>query len=374
MANIARIGLVVNPKAGLGGRVGLKGSDGSLIQRQALEMGAVPQASARAAAALSRLKFIDSPLELITWAGAMGEEAARLAGLKPIIAGGPADHETLPEDTMAAVRKLAALEARLIIFVGGDGTARNVYDGLGLGPVVLGVPAGVKMHSAVFGLNPARSGDLAGDFASGRVRAVRPAEVMDLDEDEVRRDRVQPRLYGYLTVPFSQGFMQSQKRPSPAAESAVQADIARRIVAEMEPDRYYILGPGTTTMAVKKQLNVPGTLVGVDVVRNKALVARDADEQALLKITRSGPAQIVVTPIGGQGILFGRGNQQISPAVLQRVGLKNVIVAATPEKLLALGGHPLFMDLGDSAFDKAETTHLKIITGARDQVIYRLSY
>ncbi len=269
---------------------------------------------------------------------------------------------------------MAELDASLIIFVGGDGTARNIYDGVPKGQPVLGIPAGVKMHSAVYAVNPERAGDLAADFIRGKVKAFRQAEVMDLDEEALRSDRIQVRLYGYLTVPLDRSRLQNLKLPSAPGERAAQASIAARIVRMMDDEYDYIIGPGTTTRAVLENINLEGTLIGVDVVRRGRLAARDVNESQLLDIIRGRKAKIVVTLIGGQGFLFGRGNQQIGPGVLRRVGLANIIVASVPEKIHALGGRPLLIDTGDRDVDRLLTGYVDIITGYQDRVPYRTAY
>jgi len=306
-SGLARLGLIVNPIAGIGGTVGLKGSDGAEIQRQALELGALPQALNRTTQALERLVPARDALEVITYPGQMGEEAARACGFEPTVIGAIVPRKTTPEDTRVAAREMRRLKVALLLFAGGDGTARDIYNAVGVGVPVLGIPAGVKIHSAVFATNPTSAGDLACLYLQGRVARLREAEVMDIDEEAYRRGIVSARLYGYLQVPFKTSLVQSLKTASSPGERTAMAGIAWQVVEGMEDDRLYILGPGTTTRAITSALGLDKTLIGVDVLFRGQLLATDVNESQLLGLLKGHKARIVVTPIGARDACWDEG-------------------------------------------------------------------
>ncbi|MFQ6099747.1 MAG: ATP-NAD kinase family protein [Anaerolineae bacterium] len=367
-----KLGLIVNPVAGLGGRVGLKGSDGAEIQKKALKLGAVPQSQDRAIQALERLKLVDG-LEIITYPGEMGEDAVRVRGFRPMVIGSIRPGKTTPEDTINAARDMLQLGVALLLFAGGDGTARDVCNAVGGELPALGIPAGVKIHSAVFGANPRSAGDLAASYLRGRVSGLREAEVMDIDEEAFRQGIVSARLCGYLKIPFERRLVQSLKTPSSPGEYAAMAAIAADVVSKMEDGWLYIIGPGTTTRAITTRLGLGKTLIGVDVVAEGKLVAADVNESQLLKLLEGRRARIVVTPIGGQGYIFGRGNQQISPKVIEKVGRENIIVVSTIGKIHSLHGRPLWVDSGDRAIDEMLSGHIRVVTGYNEQIVYRVA-
>jgi predicted polyphosphate/ATP-dependent NAD kinase len=413
-----KLGLIVNPIAGIGGSVGLKGSDGTEVQKKAFELGAVPQSLNRAIQALERIRSIDN-LEVITYPGEMGADAARICGLEPMIIGSIKPGGTTPQDTRNAATEMLRLNVDLLLFAGGDGTARDIYNAVGDRMPVLGIPAGVKIHSAVFATNPGSGGDLAASYLQGRVFSLQEAEVMDIDEEAFRRDIVSTKLYGYLKIPFQRRLVQSLKIASPPGEQAATEAIACEVVEGMEDDCLYIIGPGTTTRAITTELGLNKTLIGVDVViregrseeregrseerggrreerggrsekgggRSKEqgarseegggiegrLVATDVNEAQLLKLLQEQKAKIIVTPIGGQGYIFGRGNQQISPKVIKKVGKENIIVVSTPTKLNSLGGRPLWVDTGDQTLDKMLSGYISVVTGYNEATIYKVS-
>jgi len=325
--------------------------------------------------ALERLRS-EAPagsVELLAAPGPMGEEPARAAGLPARVVGEIAAGATTAEDTRRIARSMAEREAvDVLLFAGGDGTAADVLAAVGTSVPVIGIPTGVKIHSAAFAVTPEAAGKLAAMAARGARLRVAEAEVLDLDEDAYRRGSVAPRLIGYLRVPQERRLVQARKSPSPAGEALALEAIAADVVEGMEPGRGYILGPGTTVRAVAERLGVPKTLVGVDAVRDGALVVADASEDDLLGFVGDGPAAIVVTPIGGQGFIFGRGNQQIGPAVLRRVGREHVIVVATPWKLASLGGLPLRVDTGDPDIDRSLAGDLRVTTGYGDRAVCRV--
>lgn len=366
-----RLGLIVNPVAGLGGRVGLKGSDGVEIQARALALGATPLAGTRAAEALRALADGD-PFELLTGPGPLGADVATACGIAARVVGDAVSGITTAEDTRRVARAMLVLGPDLILFAGGDGTARDLDVAVGTAATVLGIPAGVKMHSAVFALHPRDAGVVASRFLNATTPATIEAEVLDLDEEAYRSGQVAPTLYGYLRVPAAPRHVQNRKAPSPVAEAAQAQAIAAAVVEGMQPGHAYALGPGTTTRAIAERLGLLKTLVGVDVVRDGASLTADANEAQLLALAQSGALTIVVAPTGGQGFLFGRGNQPFSPRVLAAVGVANIVVVATAAKLAALGGRPLQVDTGDPALDAQLAGPIRVITGYQERAVYRV--
>ncbi len=394
-----RLGLIVNPVAGVGGRVGLKGSDGPEVVRSALERGAVRDAPRRARQALERLARLKDHVEVLTWPGEMGEDEARAAGFEPRVLGSfdgrrsyvacelervpgrPPDLHcpdfvfTTADDTALAARDLLAAGVDLMLFAGGDGTARTICGAVGDAVPVIGVPAGVKIHSAVYATTPAAAGDVAALYLHDRPAAVRlrEGEVMDIDEDAFRENRVSAHLYGYMTVPYARGLTQSAKAGGVAGEERALNDVAEDVVRGMDADALFIIGPGTTTRTVLERLGLPKTLLGVDAVRGGELAGADLTEAELLALLDAAPAaRIIVTVIGGQGHIFGRGNQQISPAVIRRAGVANVTVIATQTKLLSLEGRPLLVDTGDAELDRELCGYVKVVTGLGERTMYKV--
>lgn len=369
-----KIGIIVNPVAGLGGRVGLKGSDGQAVQARARELGARPEAPQRAVTALKELVRSAEPVECLAYPGEMGEQEAREAGLDPAVIGKVPTDGTSAEDTRRAAQEMADQGADLILFAGGDGTARDIYSALGDGPPVLGIPTGVKMHSGVFAGSPARAGRLAADYLAetGRDLELRAAEVLDIDEEAFRQGRVSAKLYGYLRIPFARNMVQGPKVGSCAGEAQALAAIGADIVAGMEPDRIYLIGAGTTTKAVMDHLGLATTLLGVDAVRNREPVGVDLNERLILETINRRRAAIVVGVIGAQGYIFGRGNQQLSDRVIKKVGSRNILVLATMEKLVSLDSRPLMVDTGDPVLDRELSGYRQVITGVGERVVARV--
>lgn len=368
-----KLGVIVNPVAGMGGRVGLKGSDGIEILRKAREMGAEPESPRRAIEALKIIAKLKNEIEVLAYPDEMGADECRQAGLEPEVIGSIKSGETSPEDTMEAAREMAQKGVDLILFAGGDGTARNIYTAIGSKIPVLGIPAGVKIHSAVYAINPRSAGEVASLYLQGKVVNIREAEVMDIDEEAFRQGRVNARLYGYLKVPVERR-VQSVKSGARSEQVEVEG-MAAEVAANMEKDTLYIIGPGTTTRTIMERLKLPNTLLGVDIVLNRELVANDVGEKQLFNLLEQhkGKAHIVVTAIGGQGHVFGRGNQQISPRVIRLVGKNNIIVVASREKLVALQPHPLLVDTGDPDLDQELSGYVRVVTGWEDSIMYRIS-
>ncbi|GAA2464454.1 ATP-NAD kinase family protein [Agromyces soli] len=363
------LGLVVNPVAGVGGPAGLGGSDGAAAQASAAERGAQPRAGERARLALELVhEAIGGPLEVLTAAGPMGEDAVRAAGLVPRIVVRPGA-ATSPADTVAAADALVAAGATLVLFAGGDGTARDVARGLdavgaggGARVAALGIPAGVKMYSPVFAVSPRAAGALAAAWLDGGL-PVEEREVLDLDEDALRLGRVEPRLHAAMPVPVRRGRTQARKAATPASEAAAVSAAVDGVLRLLRPGVRYLLGPGGTTAELARRLGLPKTRLGVDVVLDGRLLRAAASESELLDEIAAGPARAVVSIIGGQGFLLGRGNQQLSARVLRALGEEPLLVVAPEQKLVELGGRPLLVDTGDPAVDRALAGFVRVVTG-----------
>lgn len=341
-----RIGVVVNPIAGMGGRVGLKGTDNKV--EEARERGAEPRAPDRAREALEHLRERPGEVELLTYGGVMGAEEARAAGFNPAVVGEPAGEETTAEDTREAVRRFVGdtqpasgeTGVDLVLFVGGDGTAVDVaetLDALDSQTPMLGVPAGVKVYSSVFAVTPRAAGRIAASFERVETR-----EVNDIDEDAYRGGDVRTELEGLARVPVGDDLQSSKQIGGGTVEHLAEA-VAADIEAESGT---YVLGPGSTLDAVKTELKFDGTPLGVDVWRDGEVLVKDANEDDIL-LTLGERNVIVVSPIGGQGFIFGRGNDQISPPVIRR---SEVEVVASRQKLEDTG--VLRVDTGDRTLDE----------------------
>lgn len=350
-----RLGVLVNPIAGLGGRVGLKGTDGADTVARALALGARPRAAERMAEALVTLR-------------------ARAPGIAIVDAGHGAVSlgTTRAADTEAWARTLRDAGVDLILFAGGDGTARDILHAIDRDVPILGVPAGVKMHSAVFAASPRAAAALAVDFLEGRAETAE-LEVMDLDEDAYRAGRVSPRLHGYARAPYRRDLIQGAKVGGVAGDAAAVHGAAAAVARRVRPGTLAILGPGTTMAAVAAALGVPKTLLGVDLVRDGRVLRADVAEADILSALEDAPdALVVVAPIGGQGHILGRGNQQISPAVLARAGTDALIVVATPAKLASLHDQALRVDTGDAELDRRLAGWRRVVTGAATEAVCRV--
>ena len=365
-----KIGLIVNPFAGIGGRVGLKGSDGLETVKKAIELGAVSPAPERAIITLKKISILQKKIKLYTYPCEMGEDEAKDSGfINPVVIGTIVKGETTPEDTKKAALKMAKRGVELLLFVGGDGTARDIYDAIDSEVPVLGIPAGVKIHSSVFAITPQHAGDLVEKYIKKDL-PLRATEVMDIDENLFRKGKISAQLYGYMNVPFERKLIQGAKSRSSFSTNKIR-EIAQFIVDNMSEEYYYILSTGTTVKAIGDILRIDKTLLGVDLVYKKKLIGKDLNEKKLLKFIVDKRAKIIVTVIGGQGYIFGRGNQQISPQIIRMVGKKNLIVIATQDKLISLD-RPLLVDTGESGCDKYLSGYMRVITGYNEESICKV--
>ena len=360
-APLIEVGLIVNPIAGMGGSVALKGTDGDAIAT-ARAAGAAPSAPERALRALQRLAArAGDAIRIHAPEGKMGADIARRAGLAVEPLAAIPGIATSAADTHEAAAELIRGRVGLILFAGGDGTARDILGVVGDRCPILGIPAGVKMQSAVFAVSPEAAGELVALLASngaGKV-ACRDAEVMDIDEAALREGRVSASLYGYARVPFERHLVQSPKA-SEAGEDATIDALCREVAEEMAPGHLYIVGPGTTTARVLRHLGLEGSLLGVDAVRDGALIGRDLPSRALEGLVAKHPTRLILGIVGGQGFIFGRGNQQIAAPVIRAIGRDNIILLASQRKLLSLSENVLRADTGDPAVDAMLAGYMRV--------------
>ncbi|WP_111640437.1 ATP-NAD kinase family protein [Marinimicrobium alkaliphilum] len=371
------LGVLVNPCAGLGGSVGLKGSDGPETRAEALARGAEARAPERMRRALAVLTEQRRAIRVLTYAGAMGEDSARAAGFEPEVIGAPGDlRETQPEDTRTAAAALCDQGVDLLLFAGGDGTARDIADAVGTRQPVLGVPSGVKMHSGVYTHTPEAAGEVIKLLLAGQLVPIAERDVRDIDEEAFREGQVRARHYASLMAPEEPQFVQHTKNAGAEVDELTQLDAAAELIEQLDDETLYIVGPGSTTQVFMRELGQEGSLLGVDLLHQQALIARDVTAQAIRDAMDEhvGPVKIIVTAIGGQGHIIGRGNQQLAPDILVRVGRENLMVLATREKILALDGRPLLIDSNDPQLDKAWRGFLPVITGYHERVLYPVGY
>jgi predicted polyphosphate/ATP-dependent NAD kinase len=355
------IGFLINPIAGMGGAVGLKGTDG--LAEEAARRGAYPVSGIRAEKALRLMK--GCPSLYLTCGGAMGQDILIRVGITSyrVIYQGPAI--TTGEDTKKACKAFLACGAEIILFCGGDGTARDIYDITGDTIPMLGIPAGVKMYSAVFATSPEAAAGILQEWDTLSSLHVRDAEVMDVDEEAYRKGELRAELHGYAKSPYLPGLVQGAKQVFEDQDEEMAKKAIARFVAEVmkgTPEILYILGPGGTTVALAKELGIEKTLLGFDAVMDGKLVGSDLNErEMLLMLSGTSHARLVVSIIGAQGSVLGRGTQQVSPQVLREIGVDQVIVVATPHKLASTP--VLFIDSGDRDLDASFGDYISVISG-----------
>ena len=372
-----KLGLLINPVAGMGGSVGLKGTDHMV--EEAIRRGAKPRANDRVRQALKELLEIKNELEIVTCPGDMGEDTAKSMGFRTTVlhTGGRRSLKDLFDssrtDTIVLSKAMEEAGVDLLLFAGGDGTARDIYEGVGTELPALGIPAGVKIHSPVYAKNPQSAGDLAKLWLTGKVTKTAEQEVLDIDEELYRQEIINTRLYGYLSVPLEHVFTQNRKAPTPLSETASIESIAHEIVEHMEEDTYYLIGAGTTTRGVMQMLGLKNTLIGVDLIRNEELVANDIYGDKILDFIKGKKTKLIVTVTGGQGFLFGRGNQQITAEVIREIGKENIIILATKAKIAEFHHQPFLVDTPDEELNKELCGYYRVITAYGEFTMCRVS-
>ncbi|TWX66119.1 ATP-NAD kinase family protein [Colwellia sp. C1TZA3] len=367
-----KLGLVINPIAGIGGSVALKGSDGTGIAEQAIALGATAKSNARASLALEILLHYKENIIIYTASGDMGEHTAQALGFNTQVVHVVENNITTELDTEQAVTALITKDIDLLLFAGGDGTARNVCHIVADKFPVLGIPAGCKIHSGVYAITPKAAGRVVELMITNQLVSLTDADVMDIDESLFRQGIVKAKRFGEMQVPSELRYIQAVKSGGVESDELVLQDIAADVIAKMD-DELFIIGSGSTTAFVMEELALENTLLGVDAISEQALIASDLTEPQLWQLIQpyaQGKVKLLITLIGGQGHIFGRGNQQLSPRVICAIGKENIIIIATKAKLNALQARPLIADTGDSELDMVLSGYLAVITGYNDQVLY----
>ena len=365
-----KVGFIANPVAGMGGSVGLKGTDGK-IYFKAVKLGAKPVTLKRAREFLSHIKN-KRDFFLLTAPGDMGESIIKDFNLNFSVVGSLKDKLTSADDTKRIAKEMLSEAVDLLVFVGGDGTARDIYDVVGLEKPVIGVPSGVKMYSSVFAVNPRAASEILNAFIDGNAKMVE-GEVLDINEESFRKGKLDVKLYGYLKVPEVTELLQLSKEPTHAGGSSAENKkaIASYIVKNMAKNTLYLLGPGTTTKTIADELKVKKTLLGVDAICDGELVGEDLNENGILNLLKNfTAAKIIISPIGGQGFIFGRGNQEFSPQVIEAVGKDSIMVVATRDKISKL--QCLRVDTGDVEVDRMLKGYIKVVVHYNEEVMINI--
>jgi predicted polyphosphate/ATP-dependent NAD kinase len=362
-----KIGLIVNPIAGMGGSVGLKGTDGDMY-KQALKLGAKTVTPKRTEELLAHITKREE-INLVVAPGKMGEEYIKNLGMT-FKGTGQVGKETSAEDTKRIVGEMLSGGIKLLVFVGGDGTARDIYDAINSKIPVVAVPAGVKVFSSVFAVSARAAAEMIDTFVEGT--DLTEEEVLDIDESAFRKDRLASRLYGYLLVPNVKKLLQAGKEASGVDKSSVKnkEEIAKHILENMNKESLYLLGPGTTLKALTNKMGLSKTLLGVDAIFNNELVGKDLNERTILELLKrykNRKIMIIVTPIGGNGFIFGRGSKQFTPEVIKHIDRKNIIIVGNRDKVSKLDC--LRVDTGDFKVDELLSGYIKVITGYKEEMV-----
>jgi len=361
------LGLIINPISGMGGSVGLKGTDGRKTLEKAISLGAEPNALNRTKQFLEQLKSVKSKLYFITCPKYMGAYALDELGFTyeviedKIFQDYEQIYDTTAENTKKAAEQLKNNpKVEIIIFVGGDGTARDIQTIIGKSKPCLGIPAGVKIYSSVFTVNPIVAANLILRFLWDELPLIE-AEVLDIDEEKFRKGKLVSELHGYLLVPYAPDFSQRSKMGSPESDLDNQERIAKRIVENLQEEIDYLIGPGTTTKAITDLLDQEKSVLGVDLLQDKKIVAMDMNETEILNRLKENPCKIILSPIGRQGFILGRGNLQISPEVIKTVGIENIIIISTKYKLHNIPNQILRIDTRDPNLDEKMKGFYRVI-------------
>ena len=371
------LGFIINPFAGIGGKVGLKGSDGEAIRTEAFARGATPQAIERARIALEAIVDYKDKLNILTASGDMGENLLKDMGFSYQVVH-QSQEPSVFQDTIDAAQIMAGLSDNsdhsidVLLFAGGDGTARNIYEAVDGAVPVLGIPAGVKIHSGVYAVTPHAAGLVIEKMISQELVSLLETSVMDIDEEAFRQGIVKAKQYGEMQVPAEHRYVQATKSGGREVEELVLQDIADFIIDNMDEDDFYLIGSGSTCAFLMETMGLDNTLLGIDCVHQGQVIASDMTEQAILQLLEQHPQKVklVITVIGGQGHIIGRGNQQLSSSVLSQLDKDDIFIIATKTKLKELEGRPLIVDSDDPQLNQEFAGVIKVITGYEDFILY----
>jgi len=366
---VTKIGFVVNPVAGMGGKVGLKGTDGVL--KEALNLGAEPVASGKAIETIKEFlsNYPKDEIEWFTCSGEMGYDELKNAGVKNLeIVYEHSSKNTSSEDTRDACKKLLKKNVDLIVFCGGDGTARDVFEVVSNKIPLLGIPSGVKMHSGVFGINTSAVAKMLHEFVNKSL-TIGDAEIMDLDEERYRRGEWNIKLFGIAKGIVEPTYVQVGKSCYESiSDDEIKDELTEHIIDEIDQNSefLYLLGSGGTIDYIANKMNIKNTLLGIDAIYNNKLVGSDLNEKSILDLLEKYPkTKVILSPIGAQGFILGRGNLQLSPKVVKKIGLDNIIVISTPSKLAST---PVIrVDTGNKKLDSdfVEKEFMMVVIGYR---------
>ena len=369
---MTRIGVLVNPDAGLGGKLGLKGSDGQA--EIARSMGAEDRSGPRMEKMLTYFSSIDRTqnIEWVTSDGRMGGDWFPNKFNDEIEFIHSSKGKTSASDTSDVVKLLLESEIEILIYGGGDGTTRDIVSNLQKNNnpelPIIGVPSGVKMHSGCFATSPKAAAEVLSSWIRGDL-LVSNTEVLDLDEEKYRQGKWIVRLYAEAMTPNSPKWMQGSKEliQTDSEEEIIQGISEHIFESLVQEDRMIIWGSGGTLRTIGKILSFNLTTLGIDISVGNSQTATDVNEQEISQHiqSHSGPISLLLSPMGGQGFLIGRGNLQLSPKVITMIGIENIIGIVTPSKLLSV--RKLRIDSGDDELDSefSELKYMKVIQGYR---------
>lgn len=370
------VGFLINPWAGIGGTVALKGSDGEATRAKAIAMGARPRAQEKAAVMLESFLLHWQRAIDISWFTAPADmgEAVLMHALNGSHTVNVHPRESLSQteakETQEAIHWMLQQSVDIIIFAGGDGTARDVCLVNQTQVPVIGIPAGVKIHSGVFAVTPHAAGEVLANLLDGQITELRLEDVRDIDESAFRENQVKTRRYGEMLIPVAGEFMQHVKVGGIESDELVLNEIADWLIESMDPRTTYLIGSGKSTATVMQQLEIPNTLLGIDAIVGGELILADCTEADILQLMAQRKCKIVISIIGGQGHIFGRGNAQFSPAVLHQITKDDVLLIGSKNKLKSLQGRPLMIDTGSSEIDRRWAGLMPVVTGYDNQVLY----
>lgn len=373
----SKIGFLINPIAGMGGKVGLKGTDG--VVKKAVELGAKPTAPSRALETINNFLSHYPAEQDINWytcSQDMGADVLRKAGIKKVnIIYQTANKDTTSSDTIKACKRFLDEKIDLILFCGGDGTARDIFEVIGDRIPILGIPSGVKMHSGVFGVNTDACAKMLAGFINNDL-TIGDVDIMDLDEEKYREEEWEIRLFGIAKGIVEPTYVQVGKMTfESVSDNIIKDELTEHIEDEMKekPGYLFLFGSGSTINYIANKLHIDNTLLGIDSVYNFKNIGKDLNEEGILNLLKKhSKVKIILSPIGAQGFILGRGNLQLSPAVIKKIGLDNIIVISTPSKIVST---PVIrVDTGDKKLDQEfmENEYIMVVVGYRLSRVVKL--